>query len=300
MLFSSTARLLRPFASNLSPLSAPGLATLASQHTLQVLEAPTLSFAQQRDHVDRVSSQLERTGILKIILGFSDTSSSYLKQLLMSLHELHHHRLPISHSAKRGWFWDVRPNDTTFQAGNHQARSETMNEFPWHTDCSYEPELPRYFALQVLQHDRYGGGTLSVMNVEKLNELLSTESKAALMAPEFRIEVPPEFIKDQERKHITGSILMSNGQSTMIRFREDIVTPLTSRAEVALQELCTALMQQEVQAHTTLHLKSSDLPKGSIILMDNRRWLHARNDIKDPERHLRRVRWDACAFDSSN
>ena len=170
----------------------------------------------------------------------------------------------------------------------------------WHTDCSYEQELPRYFALQVLQHDRYGGGTLSVMNVERLNELLSTESKAALMAPEFRIEVPPEFIKDQDRKHITGSILMSNGQSTMIRFREDIVTPLTSRAEVALQELRTALMQQEVQAHTTVHLKSSDLPKGSIILMDNRRWLHARNNIKDPERHLRRVRWDACAFDSTN
>ncbi|CAG7558970.1 unnamed protein product [Fusarium equiseti] len=298
MLFSSTARLLRPFASNPSPLLARGLATLASQHILQVLEAPNLSYAQQRDHADRVSSQLERTGMLKISLGFPDNSSSYLKQLLVSLHEHHHHRLPISHSAKRGWFWDVRPNETTFQAGSHQARSETMNEFPWHTDCSYEQELPRYFALQVLQHDRYGGGTLSVMNVEKLNELLSPESKAALMAPEFRIDIPPEFYKDS-RKHITGSILMSNGQSTMIRFREDIVMPLTSRAKFALQELRTALMQQEVQAHTTVHLKSSDLPKGSIILMDNRRWLHARNNIKDPERHLRRVRWDARAFDRS-
>jgi hypothetical protein len=119
------------------------------------------------------------------------------------------------------------------------------------------------------------------------------------MAPEFRIDIPPEFYKDS-RKHITGSILMSNGHSTMIRFREDIITPLTSRARLALQELRTALMQQEVQAHTTVHLKSSDLPKGSIILMDNRRWLHARNNIKDPERHLRRVRWDARAFDSSN
>ena len=121
MIFSSTARLVQPFASNHSSLSARGLATLASQHTLQVLEAPNLSYAQQRDHVDRVSSQLERTGMLKISLGFPDTSSSYLKQLLVSLHEHHHHRLPISHSAKRGWFWDVRPNETTFQAGNHQV-----------------------------------------------------------------------------------------------------------------------------------------------------------------------------------
>ena len=123
MRFSSTARLLQPFASNSSSFSARGLATLASQHTLQVLEAPSIAYAQQRDHVDRVSSQLERTGMLKISLGFPDNSSSYLKQLLVSLHENHHHRLPISHSAKRGWFWDVRPNENTFQAGNHQVCS---------------------------------------------------------------------------------------------------------------------------------------------------------------------------------
>ncbi|KAL6915679.1 hypothetical protein ACHAPO_008106 [Fusarium lateritium] len=296
--FSSTPRLLRSFTSKPSSQLSRGLATLASRHTLQVLEAPSLSYAQHRDHVDRVSSQLERTGMLKISLGFQDDSSSYLKQLLVSLHKHHNHHLPISHSAKQGWFWDVRPSKTMFQAGDHQARSETMELFPWHTDCSYEDPLPRYFALQVLQHDRYGGGTLSVMNVEKLNELLSPESKATLMSPEFRIEIPPEFIKDADRKHIIGSILKSNGESTMIRFREDIVTPLTDRATLALKELREALMQQEVQAHTTVHLKSSDLPKGSIILMDNRRWLHSRNDIKDPERHLRRVRWDACAFNN--
>ncbi len=29
---------------------------------------------------------------------------------------------------------------------------------------------PRFFALQVLQYDRFGGGTLSVMNVQHLSE----------------------------------------------------------------------------------------------------------------------------------
>ncbi|KAM0548525.1 hypothetical protein ACHAPJ_009848 [Fusarium lateritium] len=289
---------LRSYTSNLSPRAIRCHATLASQNTLQVLEAPSLSCAHHREHVGQVSSQLALTGMLKIRLCFPDDSSDYLKQLLVSLHEHHNHRLPISHSATRGWFWDVRPNKTTFQAGNHQARSETMNEFPWHTDCSYEDPLPRYFALQVLQHDRCGGGTLSVMNVERLSELLSPATKEALMAPEFRIEIPPEFIKNPERKHITGSIFMSSRQSIMIRFREDILTPLTDRAGRALEELKSALLLQEVQEYSTVHLKSSDLPKGSIILMDNRRWLHARNDIKDPERHLRRVRWDACPFDS--
>ena len=266
---------------------------------LPCLEAPDLNYAEKSSHVLQISEQLERTGMLKISLGFSDTNSDYLKRLLHSLHQNHNHQLPISHSATRGWFWDVRPSKSNFQAGNHQARSETMNEFPWHTDCSYESPPPRYFALQVLQHDRCGGGTLSAMNVEKLSELLSPNTRSALMAPEYRISIPPEFIKDPDQKHIVGRVLVSESKSrsSMIRFREDILTPLTTRASRALEELKEALLREEVQAHATVHLKSSDLPKGSIVLMDNRRWLHARNDIKDPERHLRRVRWDACPFD---
>ncbi|RSL43316.1 hypothetical protein CEP54_015137 [Fusarium duplospermum] len=268
--------------------------------TLPCLEAPDLTHAENLDHVGRISEQLERSGMLKVSLGFPDEDSDYLKRLLVSLHRHRGHQLPISHSATRGWFWDVRPSETNFQAKNHQARSETMNEFPWHTDCSYEDPPPRFFALQVLQHDRCGGGTLSVMNVDKLSELLSPEARSALLAQEYRITIPPEFIKDPEQKDIIGSVFFTNpsNQSTMIRFREDILTPLTDRASLALVELKEALLKEEVQAHSTVHLKSADLPKGSIILMDNRRWLHARNDIKDPERHLRRVRWDACPFET--
>ena len=267
-------------------------------HTLPCLAVPTLNHARQFDHVGKVSEQLERSGMLKLSLGFPDKDSDYLKQLLVSLHKNHGHQLPISHSATCGWFWDVRPSKTNFQAGNHQARSETMNEFPWHTDCSYEDPPPRYFALHILQHDRCGGGTLSVMNVERLSELLSPETRSALAAPEYRITIPLEFIKDPNQKHIIGSVFVTHptNRATMIRFREDILTPLTEQAAQALRELKEALLREDVQAHSTIHLKSSDIPKGSIILMDNRRWLHARNDIKDPERHLRRVRWDACPF----
>ncbi|KAJ3539230.1 hypothetical protein NM208_g5575 [Fusarium decemcellulare] len=286
-------------SSGLRPHKIRCHATVAS-HNVPCLAVPALNHAQQLDHVRKVSEQLERSGMLKLSLQFPDNNSDYLKKLLVSLHQNHGHQLPISHSATRGWFWDVRPSKTNFQAGNHQARSETMNEFPWHTDCSYEDPPPRYFALQVLQHDRCGGGTLSVMNVERLSELLSPGTRSALIAPEYRITIPPEFIKDPNQEHIIGSVFVThpNHQSTMIRFREDILTPLTERASRALEELKEALLREEVQAHSTVHLKSSDLPKGSIILMDNRRWLHARNDIKDPERHLRRVRWDACPFDN--
>jgi alpha-ketoglutarate-dependent taurine dioxygenase len=175
-----------------------------------------------------------------------------------------------------------------------------MSEFSWHTDCSYEDPLPRYFALQVLQHDRYGGGTLSAMNVASLVGFLSPDTRKALLAPEFRMKIPPEFIKNPEKSFITGSIFATDRHSTIIRYRHDIITPLTTRAAEALEELRAVLVRCEVHASSTMHLKSSDLPKGSIILMDNRRWMHARNEIRDPERHLRRVRWDARPFNISS
>lgn len=274
--------------------------TTVASHTVRTLDVPDLSYATQQDHIGQVGKQLKQAGILKISLGFDDDDSNYLKRLLCSLNKHQGHQLPITHSAKRGWFWDVRPSTNNFQAGNHQARSETMEEFPWHTDCSYEDTPPRYFALHVLQHDRHGGGTLSVMSAERLCELLTAETRAALSAPNYRITIPPEFIKDLSRTHITGSLLGTSPitGSTVIRFRRDIVSPLTDEAAEALDKLGKVLGKNETQAYTTMHFDSADLPSGSIILMDNRRWLHSRNDIKDPERHLRRVRWDACPFDN--
>ena len=80
-----------------------------------------------------------------------------------------------------------------------------------------------------------------------------------------------------------------------LRFREDITVPLTQNASKALAELKDVLKNDIVQAET-IHLRPEILPRGSIIMMDNRRWLHSRNEVKDPERHLRRVRWDATQF----
>ncbi|KAF1919050.1 hypothetical protein BDU57DRAFT_554412 [Ampelomyces quisqualis] len=253
---------------------------------------PELSYSTQLDHIDNVYDELERTGILKISMGFEDENSNYLQNLLRGLHQHRGHNLPIAHSATQGWFWSIRPCKENFQARNHQARSETMEQFPWHTDCSYEDNPPRFFALQVLQHDRYGGGTLSVMNTERLIQHLSTETRNALAANEYQIDTPPEFVRNPKRTHITGSVLATAAESHpqgLIRFREDIFNPLTYRAARALIELKEVIAKDEVRKHATLHLEAEKLPKGSIVLVDNRRWLHARNVIKDPERHLRRI-----------
>lgn len=215
------------------------------------MEAPSISRAQELAHVRGVSENLRQHGILKISLGFDDSKSQYLEQLLVSLHQHHDHQLPIAHSATKGWFWDVLPTTTSFQTANCQACSETMDEFPWHTDCSYENPPPRYFALHVLQPDRYGGGTLSVVSVQRLSELLSEATKASLARPEYLIRTPPEFEKSTRQQHIVGSIIVpdTENQTNMMRFREDILTPLSDRASAALDELKHAV--ESARSHST-------------------------------------------------
>ncbi|KAL7917466.1 hypothetical protein ACQKWADRAFT_324627 [Trichoderma austrokoningii] len=264
------------------------------------LTAPHLEHSTQPCHVQSVHENLQKHGILKIGLGFPDPDSDYLKQLVQSLHRRHGHQLPISHSASCGWFWDVKPNRTVFQTASHQARSETMEEFPWHTDCSYEDLPPRYFALHVLQEDRFGGGTLSAMNTQRLGQSLSPSTRASLMRREYSITIPPEFIKDSRKQNIVGSLMAADeqGQHSVLRFRRDLVAALTERAAKALRELDAAVKDVNTQSQSTVHLTAKDFPAGTIIMMDNRRWLHARHSIKDPKRHLRRVRWDAVPFDA--
>ncbi|KAI0002719.1 hypothetical protein F4779DRAFT_635047 [Xylariaceae sp. FL0662B] len=272
--------------------------TTESSKAIPHLEASDYSSANELSHLGDVVRCLRQSGILKISLGFLDNNSQYLEQLLLSLHRHHGHQLPITHSATRGWFWDIRPSTINFQTENIQARSETMKEFPWHTDCSYEDPPPRYFALQVLQPDRCGGGTLSLMNVARLSELLSPAAQDALMCPEYQITTPPEFIKDHSQQQIIRSLLTADeeGRPSMMRLREDIVKPLSQRASQALEELKQALRNIDGQPRTIIRLTSADLPERTIIIVDNRRFLHARTDVKDPERHLRRVRWDAVPF----
>lgn len=255
--------------------------------------------AKQPEHVGEIAQQLEHAGILKVNLSFDDNDSHYLQHLIRSLNKWHNHRLPIAHSATRGWFWDVRPAKDDFQSG-HQARSETMQDFPWHTDCSYEDPPPRYFALQVLQPDCCGGGTLSVLPVDRVLSRLDASVIAQLMLPDYRINVPAEFMKTPHCWHIQKPLLLrSSGKDFIMRFRADIITPTNATAAQALNTLQEQLQDLSLanSSDVAIHLTADKMPERSIILIDNRRWLHARNTVCDPQRHLRRVRWDAAPFE---
>ncbi|KAJ5745125.1 hypothetical protein N7520_010307 [Penicillium odoratum] len=268
-----------------------------------LIDVSTIDLASQASHLRAVNGTLEAKGVVQLQLGFPDEDSTYLQKLILNLHKEHRHGLPITHSAERGWFWDVRPSADSFQSHGYQARSETMHRFDWHTDCSYEKCPPRYFALQVLQPDRRGGGTLSVLNVDRLLTLLSPFARKWLSTHNFQINVPPEFIKEAGERHIKGNLLAmkSNGEhgGSQLRLREDITVPLTENAAKALDELKGVLFGESAKSEI-LHMHAESLPQGSIIIMDNQRWLHSRNEVKDPNRHLRRVRWGATEFGAAS
>ncbi|KAJ5205353.1 Taurine catabolism dioxygenase TauD/TfdA [Penicillium cf. griseofulvum] len=254
--------------------------------------------SQNIQHVQQIDQHLKDSGFLKISLKFDDDECNYLQQLILQLHKNHAHGLPITHSSSKGWLWDVKPMPAALaNATTNQARSETMSNFPWHTDCSYEVSPPRYFALQVLHEDRCGGGTLSILDSARLMSLLSPQTRLTLTQPEFRITVPPEFIKDENKTHITGSVIWvdKNMGKVHLRLRSDIIEPLTKCAKSALEELQRVLNSTEINAQV-VDLTPEILPRGSIVMIDNRRWLHARNVVRDPSRHLRRVRWDVRPF----
>ncbi|KAK7931225.1 hypothetical protein PG985_001937 [Apiospora marii] len=294
---------LRPRSLCQRPLDTKRAFATASRRSgvLPSVELPEMSLSEQPHYVNYIAEQLKEYGILKVNLGFPDKKSQCLQQLLFGFHKHHGHRLPIAHSANCGWFWEIRPAAVAFQNPSYQARSETMEQFPWHTDCSYEEQPPRYFALQVLQPDRRGGGTFSLLGVGRLGTVLSPTTKTALMRPEYHIETPPEFIKDPMRRYLVGSVLETGegGPSDILmRYREDIVTPLSEEAAEALNDLRDILRNESIISPMVLRLSSADMSEGSILLVDNRRWLHSRTQVQDPMRHLRRVRWDAVPFRS--
>ncbi|KKK17321.1 hypothetical protein AOCH_002447 [Aspergillus ochraceoroseus] len=251
------------------------------------LDAGHVGHSHDRAHVSQIHHFLDTAGILKVNLHFEDSSCRYLEQVVRSLNREYGHGLPIDHSASRGWFWDVRP-----VCDNSAPTTPTTTKTP----------PPRFFALQVLYPDKCGGGILSVLQVDCLLARLSSGAREALSTAEYRIQVPPEFIKDSDQLSIVGPVLAVEKSShagtphrPQLRFRADIFTPLTGRAEAALQELRSLLHGPDI-AKEVLQLTPALLPEGTLILLDNRRWLHARKEVKDPDRHLRRVRWDARPF----
>ena len=86
---------------------------------------------------------------------------------------------------------------------------------------------------------------------------------------------------------------MSSDGQRKLRYRREIIQPLTEEAEKALAALDGMLGTLGEDGKV---LGDDVMRDGTVVLVDNARWLHARSQINDTDRLLRRVRWGAEEF----
>lgn len=229
------------------------------------------------EHAAAVQASLTNHGLAIIILPDADPRSDYLVSITQLL------GCPLAHSAQHGILWDVAPSPTLSSG----ARSHTSATFPWHTDCSFERSPPRFFGLHIVRHDRFGGGTLRLLPTDDILAALPPAVLDTLRAPVFRFDVPREF--DKGESSTTGAVL----SGPKIRWRREIMHGVTAEAQTALDAVEKALDEIDDNAYV---LGPDLMRPGVVVCIDNGRFLHARSQVKDPERLLRRVRWGAEEF----
>lgn len=188
---------------------------------------------------------------------------------------------PTPHNASGDVLWDVQAQTV---AAEGVPRSHTADEFVWHTDASFENPPPRYFMLQVLHGDRYGGGHQHFMPLSSPLEALDEANRKVLAGTLYPWKVPLEFQKDREQVQLSV-LFRDDAWNVCVRYRQECVRfdGLDASQKTALMELGRAIDRATPIEHTP--------QAGELVLVDNWRALHSRDSIRDPERHLQRVRF---------
>ncbi|KAG9293238.1 hypothetical protein G9A89_010609 [Geosiphon pyriformis] len=221
----------------------------------------------------RYIKTLHKNGIIIITLGYDDDDGLTLQKIVDFI------GIPHKHDNKGTAMWDIKSLEKNNE--KHVARSHQLSEFTLHTDCCYEENVPDYFGLYVVQDDQMNGGKNLVIESIALLQHLSKKSFDILQNHQVKVLVPGEFKKEKE--FINTFIL---DKELGIRYRREIIdsTSLTTEQEEAIDEL-------ERLIYSPLFSRSLTLNRRQILLLDNKRYLHARTAIKDKNRHLKRIRF---------
>ena len=217
---------------------------------------------------------LEQQGVVLVQAETGDSEGRILRQIVTDLGTAE------PHDAGRQDVWDIRYDSVA--AHNNGTRSLTMKAFPFHTDGSFEDPPPRYLAMYVVQEDRFGAGRTLLVETGAVLQHVSAEAQQVLRSMRFRFRVPAEFDKGIAFRDVF--ILLGDG---LLRYRREIIQEggCVPKQLAALDKLDAAIASIPP---TELFLKS-----GMLLLLDNARFLHARTEVRDPARHLLRMRFSS-------
>ncbi|MGC1853955.1 MAG: TauD/TfdA family dioxygenase [Candidatus Aquirickettsiella sp.] len=239
------------------------------------LPAPCYYTIEQHKAIPYIhlSATLNKYGINILTLMYQDNSATF-KKIIQNLGTLHVHK------EKDSFIWDIKLSKKN-KTHQHLGRSHKDYEFPFHTDCSYEENIPDYFALYVLYADQKSGGKNLIIDAKLLIDALSEESLTVLQNSPITIKVPKEFFKGIDS--IRACIIDENFN---IRYRHEIIDfyGLTIKQLTAIKEL-------EDLIYSAKFCRGLLLKNNQILILNNKKFLHARTQIKDPMRHLKRIRF---------
>ena len=133
--------------------------------------------------------------------------------------------------------------------------------------------------------DQRGGGYFSITPVDSLLASFSPAQQQTLRQLHLDCSIPPEFDSHKPSEYNSPALPLPLffGEGRM-RYRADMMSGTADVALLAsLQQAIAMAMEKAVPM---------PLPARCMLLLDNQRFLHARSTVKDPQRHLLRIRFD--------
>jgi Taurine catabolism dioxygenase TauD, TfdA family len=143
----------------------------------------------------------------------------------------------------------------------------------WHTEQVFHPELPDFVVLLCLRGDRDGEAKTAVASVENILAEVPLRMRQFLYEPKFRAGIDYSFGGSSSGAGFGPlvSMLYGHAYDPFLKFDPDTMSPTDRNSYLVLQKMKTIVKQ----VYNYVKLEPGDL-----LIVDNRRSIHARSVFK--------------------
>lgn len=182
-------------------------------------------------------------------------------------------------------FFDISPSSS-----DSADVSGTSAEFPLHTDSTFFSVPHDVLGLACVQNSVSGGESIIVRAADVADRVRAIGGADAVAA--LGEQVYPFYLRDPLFGHGIQlvPILVADGDEWSIRYRGDILAKLTERFELDEIHLHALSVLHQVVTEPESCAVQVRLDTDDLLLVDNRRALHARTALGPGERRLRRMK----------
>lgn len=220
-----------------------------------------------------------------------DNKKEKLYKFLSKIGNLTGHNTSENKNNLNSIFWDIKCRGEEYNKKNQTTFSEKTGDCPLHSDSSFILNPENYLVMYVVKPAESGGESLFLSYSQIYEKLLETEDGKSclqiLEANKFPFQTPQSFDKDQ--KIIWEKIIEKDEK--IIRFRHDCI----QNGIVKNIDKISNEMQWSVDFLTKIineykNINEFKAVEDDLIIIDNRKGLHARKNFKDVDRHYIRAR----------